>query len=169
MKVLTNRYSAKIRWVVSSVVVMTVVVLGSIVSLPAATAAAPPKETLTAPFTSGPYGATSANEYNGQVLVRVTGTGQASGTAFSDAFYIYAVGTVDIVPPVLAHEFGLYMNGQPIATFETGGAVPAYKPNHRYTIIVNVSGPQHLTFGVGDTYTVDNTGSYHIVLRQLRH
>lgn len=56
----------------------------------AAAAPAGVGETLTIPFASGTTGVRTSNSYTGPVTLTVSGTGQAAGCQYSDAFYIYA-------------------------------------------------------------------------------
>lgn len=116
-------------------------------------------ETLTVPFTGGPYAATTQLAYSGSVSVMVSGVGQAAGTQWSDAFYIYSPGTP--THPTEPLNWVLAINGQHAENFI--GSVPPYDSSHVYTFQLNAPGGQ-LTFGVGDTMTSDNTGSYTVTL-----
>jgi parallel beta-helix repeat protein len=119
-------------------------------------------ETLTAPFTGGWSGATSALTYQGLATIAVTGVGQASGTTFSDAFYLFAQGDGTPILPSHPQEWALALNGQKIDNFLVGG-VPPYRPDHRYIVRIRVPGGP-LTFGVSDGFGGDNTGQYTIGL-----
>ena len=119
-------------------------------------------EVVTAPFTGGLYGGTSSLTYRGLNTVTVTGVGQASGSSYSDAFYIFADGNGNPVTPqhhTFQYNWVLAVNGQHAEAFIPARQVPAYRPDHRYTIRINApAGP--LTFGVGDGYGADNSGRY---------
>jgi hypothetical protein len=126
-------------------------------------------ETLAVPFANGPNGATTTNSYSGSVTINVSGTGQASGTQCSDAFYIYTdfsnvQGTCGTpITPVHIAAFGLCINGQPVDTYVP--TIPPYSSSHTYQFTISVgSSPQTITFGVCDTFTSDNTGSFTITV-----
>jgi hypothetical protein len=119
-------------------------------------------EIVTAPFTSGFSGATTALTYQGLATLAVSGVGQASGTTFSDAFYLFAQGDGTPIAPSHPQEWALALNNQKIDDFLAGG-VPPYRPDHRYVFRVRVpAGP--LTFGVSDGFGGDNTGHYTVGL-----
>jgi parallel beta-helix repeat protein len=119
-------------------------------------------EVLTVPFTGGLNGGVSSLTYKGLDTITVTGVGQASGTSYSDAFYIFADGNGNPITPqhhTSQYNWVLAINGQHAEAFIPGQQVPAYRPDHRYTFRINApSGP--LTFGVGDGYGPDNSGRY---------
>jgi hypothetical protein len=122
------------------------------------------EETLTAPFINGPNGATTADNYTGRISISVSGTGQAAGLAFSDAFYLFADGAGNPFPPRHEDDFGLCINNQPVGNYV---AIPPYQSDHTYQFSIKFKGkPQTITFGVCDTFTSDNTGSYTITVRQ---
>jgi hypothetical protein len=124
-------------------------------------------ETITAPFSNGPFTLTQGNTYGGLTEIVVYGFGQASETARSDAFYIFTDNNDNKITPVPANEFGLYINEQPAQDlFISSQTVPKYNPEHSYTFRINApDGP--LTFGVGDKATDDNTGEYIITVNKL--
>jgi len=119
-------------------------------------------ETVTAPFQNGWTGVTTAQSYQGLATLAVTGVGQASGTNFSDAFYVFAQGDGTPVTPSHSQEFALALNGEKIDDFLVDG-VPPYRPDHRYVFRVRVPAG-HLTFGVSDGFGADNSGKYTIGL-----
>jgi hypothetical protein len=122
-------------------------------------------ERVEAPFTGGPSAAKSQSTYTGPTEIVVCGTGQAAEKSYSDAFYRFKDESGnDINPPVPANEFGLYINNQPAQAFLPSQAPPPYNADHVYTLQINAPGGQ-LTFGPGDMYTVDNTGSYTIIIK----
>ncbi len=122
-------------------------------------------ETLTVPFTSA-TGVQTANTYSGLVTITVTGTGQASGIAQSDAFYIFT-SYIDGQPITPTHpsdcSFVLRINGMPTDDFVN--PIPPYQASHQYTFTMHAPGGT-LNFAVGDGYTADNTGAYTITLTQ---
>jgi hypothetical protein len=123
-------------------------------------------ETVDTLFTGGPSAVTTTNTYSGPVKIDITGVGQAAGISYSDSFYRFTDNGTEIVP-VAANEFGLYVNGVPAQSlFPSSQALPSYNPDHSYSFIINApSGP--LILGVGDTFTVDNTGFYRITISGL--
>ena len=58
-----------------------------------------PEERLTAPFVRGQDGVTTANSYTGHVTIDVWNYGQAAGTNYSDAFYIFTDSAGNPIPP----------------------------------------------------------------------
>ena len=85
------------KWQTSSSALL-VVVIATLVSavvaqasttLPVSPAAIVASETLYVPFTRGPAGIKTQQSYSGQVQVTISGVGQAAGSAWSDAFYVY--------------------------------------------------------------------------------
>jgi hypothetical protein len=86
--------------------------------------------------------------------------GQASGTQWSDAFYIYTDYSGNPITPYHPTEFynwTLWINGGPADYFVE--PIPDYNDTHVYNFTIEAPGGP-LTFAVGDTYTVDNTGAY---------
>ena len=134
-------------------------------------AAAPEK--LTAPFSGGRTAVTTQNAYtSGDVALKVSGVGQASGTQCSDAFYVFAEASETAgqcgasITPVPAAIFGLFINGQPAENFMVT-ATPPFRKNHKYRFVITITGdPVKLTFGVGDLFVADNTGQYRISVRE---
>jgi hypothetical protein len=124
------------------------------------------EETVIAPFAGGPSAVTTSNSYSGLTNLLVSGIGQAAGTSFSDAFYIFTDSNGNIIPPVFANEFGLFINNQIASNFfPAGQQKPAFSANHIYDFPINAPGGA-LTFGVGDVATGDNTGEFTITLNR---
>lgn len=147
-------------------------VIVAILSLPVTTMAdqatgGRPNETLNVPFENGNLGVQTVNSYSGRVLVKVRGIGQAAGTAWSDAFYVFTDDEGNPVQPWHPTEtsnWTLWINGGPVD--DSVNQIPPYNPDHVYVFHINApEGP--LTFAVGDSYTIDNTGEYQIVVRDL--
>lgn len=120
----------------------------------------PVTDTLGVPFTS--TGVSTTHSYNGSVTISVSGTGQASQTQYSDAFYVYTnkAGTPNV--PYHAVCWVLNINGQATDNFIS---LPPYNPSHSYTFQINVPAGQ-ITFNVCDGDHADNTGSYSITVTQ---
>src|SRR5579885_2267785 len=123
-------------------------------------------EVLTIPFSEGTNGVQTTRSYAGIVTVTVSGTGQASGTQMSDAFYLYTDYSGQPITPVHPTEYynwTLWINGSPADNFVH--PIPPYHPSHVYTFTMNAPGGT-LNFAVGDTATADNSGAYTVIITQ---
>ncbi len=121
-------------------------------------------ETLIAHLADGPYAVASQQQYSGLTTITVSDIGQASGTQYSDAFYLltdYNGNPINPVHPTLYYNWVLWVNGQHAENLIPGQQVPSYRGDHTYTFQINAPGG-YLTFGIGDVGTGDNTGSYTI-------
>ena len=124
-------------------------------------------ETVVAPFTGGQSAVTTSNTYNGLTNIIVSGIGQAAGTSFSDAFYLFTNSVGNNIPPVSANEFGLFINGQIASSlFAPGQQIPGFSVDHTYSFQINAPGGA-LTFGVGDLITGDNKGEFTITASRV--
>lgn len=126
------------------------------------------KEILTVPFVLGPAGMQTTKAYSGLTAVAVMGTGQASGSQWSDAFYIftdYDGNPVEPYHPMEFYNWMLWINGGPADNFVS--PIPPYNPEHVYVFTITAPGGP-LTFAVGDAGTYDNIGEYQIGVRDLR-
>jgi len=179
-------------WVMKRVIpILSTLLLGEVAM--ATAVAGPITENVLVPFTGGISAVQTTNFYTGGVLLFITGTGQAAGTQHSDAFYVYTDsmgnplnGTpgigVNLPGPWHANttttpfNWTLWINAKDAALFVSfpcgltfaGGCVPAFNPAHDYLLEIDLgsqSGP--ITFGVGDLFTADNTGSYSIFAQQV--
>jgi hypothetical protein len=105
------------------------------------------------PFTEGT--ATSEGVYAGTLRLVLEGFGQAHGTAFSDAFYLYTAAdgfSLDEPEPLT-----FTVNGEPIAE------PPEYNTFHVYEIFVTVdAGP--MTFTVDAPTPDDNNGRVRVYI-----
>ena len=116
---------------------------------------------LTVPFINT-NGVTSVQSYTGPTTITVSGTGQAQGKQFSDAFYLYANGKGQATSPVHSKGNGsLCIDSKPIDNYVQ--TIPTYNPEHTYTITLNAPGGP-IKFGVCDAPANfgDNTGSFTI-------
>ncbi len=123
-------------------------------------------ETLVVPFSLGTNGVQTNLSYIGAVTVTVAGVGQASGTQWSDAFYIYTDSSglpIDPRHPTEFYNWTLWINGGPADNWVQ--PIPPYNDAHIYNFSMNAPGSP-LTFAVGDAGTGDNTGAYTITLTQ---
>jgi hypothetical protein len=129
-------------------------------------------EVITA-FFNQPDGGVTSGEYDGQVLVMVSGVGQAAGPYYNDAFYVYTNGTPYHDPLYYQLSYGtsplVPYNPVQDAVNDLPDGVPAYDPNHAYTFVLDtgVSVPTILHFGVSDGIFFDNTGDYTITISQI--
>ncbi len=116
---------------------------------------------LVVPFASR-EGVTSTQSYSGPTSVTVSGSGQAQGKQFSDAFYLYTDAKGKAIPPVHPKVNGLLcVDSKPIDSYVL--TIPAYNPTHVYPLSLNAPGG-HLKFGVCDVPQNfgDNTNSFTI-------
>ena len=127
-------------------------------------------ESLLVPFSGGPSGAQTVQAYNGVEPIRLTvsGVGTAAGGQYNDAFYIYASASNTPITPqhyTLQYNWVLTINSQHAETLIAGQLVPAYRADHIYTFDITAPAGK-LSFGISDTGTADNTGSYTVDLCQ---
>ncbi|GCE14838.1 hypothetical protein [Tengunoibacter tsumagoiensis] len=121
-----------------------------------------PKEKVVVAFTAGGNAARTQYSYSGSVTLTITGEGQASGRAFSDAFYIYTDQDGQPTTPLLEPAYAtLCINGHPASALAQ--TIPTYATTHTYTVTINAPGG-FLTFGVCDDYTGDNSGAFLITI-----
>ena len=116
---------------------------------------------LVVPFVNR-QGVTSTQSYSGPTPVTVSGTGQAQGKQFSDAFYLYTDTNGKAITPVHPKVNGLLcIDSKPIDSYVQ--AIPAYNPTHSYPISLNAPGGP-LKLGACDVPTAfgDNTGNFTI-------
>lgn len=154
--------------------IVVLLVIATLLLLPMTSAAGKAKggrttERLTVPFEYGNIGVQTLNSFSGLVLVKVSGIGQASGTQWSDAFYVFTDYDGNPMEPWHPEEFfnfTLWINGGPVDAFLD--QIPPYNPRHIYVFQIKVP-PGPLTFAVGDAYTIDNRGQYQVVVRGLTH
>lgn len=120
---------------------------------------------LVVPFAMGTAGVTTDLSYAGIVPVTVSGSGQASGGSWSDAFYVYTDHEGQEVPPwhpTTFYNWSLWINGAPADELVVG-EIPPYNPAHVYTLEISAPGGL-LHFAVGDEAAADNTGAYTVTL-----
>jgi hypothetical protein len=124
------------------------------------------EETIIVPFIFGTSGVQTNQSYFGSIAVSVAGVGQASGTEWSDAFYIYtnsAGQPVEPYHPIELYNFTLWIDGGPADNMVK--SIPPYNEKHTYTFFIQGSGSP-LNFAVGDLYTIDNSGNYTITVSE---
>ena len=127
-------------------------------------------ETLVVPFVLGTAGVSTKGCYKGSVRVRVSGIGQAAGTQYSDAFYVFTTPSGQPKPPIhygppnYLYTWELWINGGPSDYYVQ--PIPPYHSDHVYTFTIIAPGGA-LNFAVGDIKTHDNTGNYIVTLCQL--
>jgi hypothetical protein len=144
--------------------------LGCPGALPTATNTPPPRvvnpnsETLTVYFKDGATGVSTLNEYVGMVMVTVIGTGRASATQLSDAFYVFTDFNGNPIEPMRFKElynFTLWINGGPADEYVE--PVPPYNDDHIYEFIITTPGGK-LVFAVGDVAVADNDGYFTVTV-----
>ena len=129
---------------------------------PTVTATTPTTDNLVVPFTSS--GVPTTHSYHGTVTIIVRGTGRASQTQYSDAFYVYTDTSGTPITPYhpVRDCWVLDIDGQPADHYIS---LPAYNANHSYMFTLSAPGGV-LTFNECDAMTSDNTGSYYITVTQ---
>jgi hypothetical protein len=132
-------------------------------SCPEGTAAKEPA--LIAPFSGGQFAIQTVKSYNGDITLVVSGTGQAENRKWSDAFYLFTDNDeVPLTKPSHPNGGILSINKKIVDKF-TSYEHPPYNPDHIYTFSITAPGGQIL-FGVFDSKTFDNSGSYTVVVCQ---
>lgn len=112
-------------------------------------------EVLLVDFRDGIKGATTSNRYSGEVEITLSGIGQAAGSQYSDAFYIFTDESgSEGNPPRYSERHSVWIDGVPV---EVWGDLPEFSSLHTYTIRISVEN-NFVRVGVGDAYTIDNSG-----------
>lgn len=152
-------------------------------------APAGPTETLVAEF-SAAAGAVTAHDYQGLVLLHISGTGYSLGPRLNDAFHLFTGGPVE--HPGSFYQLvatrsgtvqgggnaGVNDNAYQFIVYDADAAtpvsrphVPAYRADHRYQVVIDtrlLSGASsRLRFGVNDGHYGDNGGHYQIGITPL--
>ena len=123
----------------------------------------PNTEIIQVPYPGGIWAVQTQNSYAGTTRVNVSGIGQSSGTAYTDAFYLFTDGEGNKITPEHPTDWILAIDGDFAHYLIPSQEIPAYNEDHTYTFIVNAPGGK-LTFGVRDGYAADNTGRYIVTL-----
>jgi hypothetical protein len=122
-------------------------------------------EQLELPFSKGVNGVTSTNSYSGPVQITVAGKGQAAGSAYTDAFYIFTDDKGSSIPPEHPDEWILTINSEFAYYLIQDEQIPPYNDEHFYTF--EIEAPKGLLiFGIMDGYAADNSGSFSISVCQ---
>lgn len=143
--------------------------VGMAMMLATAPLAAASAETITATFTQ-PDGGVTVGYYSGFVNVTVSGIGQAGGSDYNDAFYVFTGGSGGSPYYQLTFStttlFVLDAVQDAVNFIPTGR--PAYDPSHVYSFILDTgtATPSQLHFGVSDGGYGDNTGAFTITVTQ---
>lgn len=121
------------------------------------------------PFVDGVNALNTTLPYSGLVQITVSGTGQALGTRFSDAFFVFTDSSGNASnpwTPTTADSYVLMINGQPASSLVKQWVIgPDYRSDHLYTFVIDAgTTPRILTFGVGEANPAGNTGGYNIDL-----
>jgi hypothetical protein len=122
-------------------------------------------EEVVLPYSRGNDGVATQFTYAGPVEIIVSGTGQAAGSAHSDAFYLFTDGDGFLITPEELDDWLLTINGDFARAAIIDGRIPAYSDEHIYTFEINAPGGV-LHFGIMDGYAVDNAGRLFISLCQ---
>ena len=110
----------------------------------------------------------SEQAYQGRVTLVLSGTGQAAGSDFSDAFYQFTQNSQPLAQPLLG-QFDLEIDGQrAIDTLGLRENPPAYTSSHRYFVTYDVGEtPRRIAFRISDSIVDDNSGSFTIPILKL--
>jgi serine/threonine protein kinase len=120
-------------------------------------------ETVEVPFGGGTIARTTNNSYDNNILLIVSGTGQAENKKRTDAFYMYTDNAgIPLRQPTHPQGGILSINKKIVDKFLTGNR-PPYNPSHVYQFSISVPGGP-IIFGVYDTKMHDNTGGYTITV-----
>ena len=124
-----------------------------------------PIEIITVPFNQASATQTACT-YTGLVHLVIEGTGQAGGSDYSDAFYLYA--HEDGTPyetPILEH-FDLEIDGErAIYRLNLVDSPPTYNPEHVYAVDYQLGDtPRVINFRISDSIVDDNTGEFRITV-----
>lgn len=133
---------------------------------PTPTTPAPVGETLTIYFINGMNSTPTVYSYKGKVTITVSGTGEEAKNKWMDAFYQYTDANGQPITPVHTSTYPgwtLWINGGVADDYVQ--PIPDYNSSHVYTFTINAPGGT-LSFGIGDTYLKDNTGSLTIKVQQ---
>ena len=123
----------------------------------------PDTESIHVPYLGGIWAVQTQNSYAGTTMVNVSGIGQSSGTAYTDAFYLFTDGEGNRVTPEHPTDWILTINGDFAHYLIPNQEIPVYNEDHTYTFTIIAPGGK-LTFGVRDGYAADNTGRYIVTL-----
>ena len=123
----------------------------------------PNTEIIHVPYLGGIWAAQTQSSYAGTTRVTVSGIGQSSGMAYTDAFYRFTDGEGNHVTPEYPTDWILTIDGDFARYLIPNQEIPAYNEDHTYTFAINAPGGK-LTFGVRDGYAADNTGRYVVAL-----
>lgn len=130
--------------------------------------AQPPGETVIVPFNNIEPTWTEFT-YSGPVQLVIRGTGQASGTEYSDAFYLYTDGEGRLVSEPRTAMFDLEIDGdRAIYTLGLTENPPPFSPEHVYRVVYDV-GPEarQIAFRISDSIVDDNTGEFAIEITPI--
>lgn len=105
--------------------------------------------------------------YNGQIYLLISGTGQAGGADWSDAFYLYQKGDGTLYEPPMLEHFDLEIDGQrAIITLGLLENPPSYSRDHVYNVTYDVGADtRRIAFRISDSIVGDNTGEFRIEIR----
>jgi hypothetical protein len=128
-----------------------------------------PSETLVVPFNRGEPIYTEF-EYWDKVRLVIEGTGQTTGTAYRDAFYLFTDASGQPLETPQTATFELEIDGErAITALGLTGDPPPYDPKHLYAVIYD-AGPRarRIAFHLSDENVGDNTGELMITVVQLK-
>ncbi len=103
-------------------------------------------------------------KYHNKVMLIISGTGQAGGKSYSDAFYLYTDEQGEPYPVPAKEAFDLEIDGQrAIITLGLRKNPPPLSSDHIYTVTYDVGAtPRQIAFRISDRVVSDNTGEFMI-------
>jgi hypothetical protein len=126
-------------------------------------------EVLTIPFNR--YESTlTTQKYSGTITLTISGTGQAGGNSYSDAFYLYTEENGQPRTPPMTEAFDLEIDGQrAIIALGLRQNPPPYSTSHVYQVTYNVgSTPRQIAFRISDLIVTDNRGSFTVKISSAK-
>jgi hypothetical protein len=127
-----------------------------------------PTETLVVPFDGG-EAITTQYEYWKNVRIVIEGSGQADGSAYSDAFYLFTDADGQPLDVPQTAPSGLEIDGQQ-ALDNIEGDPPPYNSDHLYAVLYD-AGPRarRLTFRIAGDASTGSTGTVTITIVELKN
>jgi hypothetical protein len=124
-------------------------------------------EILTVPF-SRLEPTYTQHAYDGVVTLVISGTGQAGGTDWSDAFYLYMHSDGTLYDPPQLEHFDLEIDGErAIAALDRVENPPPFSRDHVYHVTYDVgSEARRIAFRISDSLVDDNKGEFRIEIRR---
>ena len=168
MKSKSSGKLTRTQWII---IVATTLILGAILLIigydnlrqNSGTLPASPSEVVIVPF-SRLEPTFTEQLYSGTVTLVISGSGQAGGSDYSDAFYLYQRGDGTSYDPPLLEQFDLELDGQrAIYTLNRLDNPPPYSTDHTYEVTYDLgSQPRQIALRISDSNVDDNSGEFRV-------